>query len=141
VTVYLVQKLHWEYNDNWFEREGDEPVKAFESRDDALLWAELLEDEARRELEKGEGVGFSANPLRVFGGTERATSLTYDALWEKLDEAALLYPPPNDDLYEQAWWRALWPRITPVQRDWLWSLLDGVRFYEVIETELEEEAI
>ena len=67
MTVYLVQKLHWEYNDNWFEREGDEPVKAFESHEDAQLWAELLEDEARRELEKGEGVGFSVNPLRVFG--------------------------------------------------------------------------
>lgn len=36
MTVFLVQKLNWEYNDNWFEREGDEPVKAFESRDDAL---------------------------------------------------------------------------------------------------------
>lgn len=136
MTVYIVQKLHWEYNDNWFEREGDEPVTAFQSRDDALTSLNLLEDEARREFERGKSYGLSTNPFRTFGGSERTTSLNPDALWASLNEAGILVQQPTDDLYDETWWDALWPRLSTEQRDSVWSLLDHVHFYEVVELEV-----
>ena len=57
MTVYIVQKLHWEYNDTFYIHIDDEPLKAFVSRQDA--------EEYRRTLERKHVV----SPLRkLFSG-------------------------------------------------------------------------
>lgn len=43
MTVYIVQKLHWEYQDFFYVLSDDEPLKAFESRDDAEAYRNSLE--------------------------------------------------------------------------------------------------
>ncbi len=48
MTVYIVQELHWEWNDEAFVLERDTPIKAFESRRDAEAFRDIREAEARR---------------------------------------------------------------------------------------------
>ncbi|MBB6048911.1 hypothetical protein [Armatimonas rosea] len=49
MTVYIVQKLDWKWNDEAFVLRDDTPVKAFASRRDAETLCEELESTARRE--------------------------------------------------------------------------------------------
>lgn len=48
MTVYIVQELHWEWNDEAFVLERDTPLKAFESLQDAEAFRDTLEMEARQ---------------------------------------------------------------------------------------------
>ena len=55
MIVYLIQKLHWQYDDNFYELDNDSPVKVFVSRDDAEAERQRLdaaEREAWREYER-----------------------------------------------------------------------------------------
>ena len=54
MTVYIVQKLHWEWNDEAFVLDNDTPIKAFESRDDAEVFCRKCEAEAREEWRESE---------------------------------------------------------------------------------------
>ena len=54
MTVYIVQKLRWEWNDEAFVLNNDTPIKAFESREDAETYCQRYEAEAR---EKWRGYG------------------------------------------------------------------------------------
>jgi hypothetical protein len=59
MTVYIVQKRHWQFNDDYYILEDSSPVRAFESSDDAEAfrlqcdeaeyahWKELEEKYAR----------------------------------------------------------------------------------------------
>ena len=49
MTVYIVQTLHWEYNDEVFVLTDDAPVKAFESRLDAETFCQEQEVVARQQ--------------------------------------------------------------------------------------------
>jgi len=49
MTVYIVQRLDWRWNDEAFVLRYDDPVKAFTSRRDAEALCEKLESQARAE--------------------------------------------------------------------------------------------
>lgn len=49
MTVYIVQKLDWKWNDEAFLLRDDTPVKAFTSRQDAEALCIKLESQARAE--------------------------------------------------------------------------------------------
>lgn len=51
MTVYIIQKLDWKWNDEAFVLRDDTPVKAFASHHDAEKLCEELEATARREWE------------------------------------------------------------------------------------------
>jgi hypothetical protein len=52
MTVYIVQKLHWEYQDCFYGVETDSPVKAFMSAHDAEEYRKRLEHVAQLHWEK-----------------------------------------------------------------------------------------
>jgi hypothetical protein len=52
MTVYIVQKLNWEWNDEAFVLSNDTPIKAFESRADAEALCALRNEAARDECSK-----------------------------------------------------------------------------------------
>ena len=47
MTVYIVQKLDWKYDDAFYCLSDDEPVKAFVKKRDAEAYHLMLEKEAR----------------------------------------------------------------------------------------------
>jgi hypothetical protein len=47
MTVYIVQRLHWEYDDVFFILEAEQPVKAFVKRESAEAYRKELEDKAK----------------------------------------------------------------------------------------------
>jgi hypothetical protein len=46
-TVFVVQRLHWEYQDNFFEVEDETPIKAFADSGDAAIYRDRQDTEAR----------------------------------------------------------------------------------------------
>jgi hypothetical protein len=52
MTVYIVRRLHWEYQDHFFGLDDESPVKAFVSRRDAERYAEERDRDERVEWEK-----------------------------------------------------------------------------------------
>ena len=51
MTVYIVQKRYWHFNDDIYRLDDCYPVKAFESREDAEIYCEERHQEALREWE------------------------------------------------------------------------------------------
>ena len=48
-TLYLVQRLHWRFNDEYYEPQNDEPVRAFANRAAAEVYRRALEYNARND--------------------------------------------------------------------------------------------
>lgn len=46
-TLYLVQRLHWMYNDETFLPEANDPIRAFANREAAEEYRRALEHQAR----------------------------------------------------------------------------------------------
>lgn len=135
--AYVVQRLTWQYNDNWHDLENDEPIKAF--RDPEL--AELH----RQELEEPERENWR-NPLRAAGPMENATSLSEEQLTARLVELGI-EPPPletvdgstyRDYFGNDEWWNRLWYTWRRQFVHQVWDLFDRVRFYEVVEIDLDQ---
>lgn len=60
-TVYVVQRLHWMFNDEYHEPRGDEPIRAFANREAADAYRRALEhiareDEAEERDEEGRAL-------------------------------------------------------------------------------------
>lgn len=91
---------------------------------------------ARREREGRELL----NPFWL-GGLEAATSLSEVAFRSRVSALGVPSPPLAPNTYEHAhlvvWWDTESPDWTADQRAAVWELLDKVRLFEVIETELE----
>ena len=71
MTVYIVQKLDWKYDDAFYCLSDDGPVKAFAKKRDAEVYRQTLEQKARREWQNrgrphyGED-GYSDEPTAFF---------------------------------------------------------------------------
>jgi hypothetical protein len=135
--VYVVQQLHWEYNDNWYDIRTDEPIKAFRDRDSAELHRLELEEKVR------DG-GYPSNPCEYAGGLAQASSLTEEQVVARLQEWGVPPPPRTTDgraqadFYDDAWWLGLRERLSRRQFFDVWDLFDKVRFYEVVEINLDQ---
>jgi hypothetical protein len=123
-TVYVVQQLYWEYNDNWHDLKDDEPLRAFTDPELAEVYR-LEREEAARVVQ--------GNPLRLAGGS-RASSLTEEQLVDRLASLGL-DPPPALDFWDDDWWNELQQRSVRVFHQ-VWDLFDRVRFHEVVPTDL-----
>ncbi len=136
-TVYIVQRFHWAYYDNWDYLENDIPVKAFVHRSAAEAYKTQLEEQEREHY-------WECNPFQYFGPLSCITSLSDEDFISSLKEAGLPIPSQpkvegNEDFrfMEDDWWQAFDAALSPENREWVWSLLDYIRFFEVVPVEIE----
>jgi hypothetical protein len=142
--LYLVQRLGWnvwEYHGRGQctrdEEDHGVPVRAFTDKKSADALCDQLELECRRDL----------NPFQFEGGEmELLTSLDEEGFAAGLQALGLTPPTPktfpylnSDTLVDQArWWDATCESMTDVQRAGVWALLDKLKLYRVVQTELED---
>lgn len=155
--AYVVQRLHWEYNDNWFDLENSELVKAFADRQLAELYCAELEAAARTP---------GRAPAGFLGHLSRASSRSEAELVRELESMYLPLPARDErdklDWANDTWWKDLLAlvsdgsapayyrrfagatltdaesaRLIEVGPGHVWALFDRLRFHEVIEVELE----
>ena len=150
VTVYVVHKVTWAYNDEWYYRpdrestgtddevdeydgvDGDEnainpPVKAFRDRAKAEAHARALESKERAR----QSFPFAFEPAFVEDPADN------EVLVEQIRQAGL--NPPRRGRHGYIDFHSWWNRLSKQQRDIVWDLFDAIRFFEVIETEVELE--
>jgi hypothetical protein len=157
VTVYTVREVQWEYNDEYYYRQElphdlDDvdteefalaffpPVKAFLSPDKA--------EAHRAELERRKRDGVNPFSFAGYGDSlEEYTTASGRQFRERVEELGLDFAPLDIDRRGRVvghnlvqWWEENVDGMTPEQRDGVWELLDGVRYYEVVpmKVELEE---
>jgi hypothetical protein len=149
VAAYVVQQVHWEYNDEYFYRLDEEtgelgdadaggpaPLRTFLSRTKAEAWWRKREEEAR-----GDQSPFDYGALG--GRLEDYSTLSPAEFGDRLRDAGV--SPPSfgengrlrDALWE--WWDHNVIDMTPSQRSAVWDALDRVRFYEIVETTIDLE--
>jgi hypothetical protein len=144
VPAYVVQQVHWEYNDEYFYRLDDEtgemggpaPLCTFLSRVKAEAWWRK-----REELARGDQSPFDYGALD--GHLDDYSTLSPAEFSDRL-RAAGVSPPSfgengrlRDCLWE--WWDRSVIAMTPEQRSAVWDVLDRVRFYEIVETTIDLE--
>jgi hypothetical protein len=142
-TVYLVQRLHWQFNDSTYDFKRHEPVRAFRTRERAEAHRRELESEARREAEEFDS---SRGPGKFEMPFDPPSSLSEEELVARLAEMGLgppeeRYPgaPTIYDWSDRDWWEGCLAHLPDEQHDRLWDLFDRQRFYEVVELELPSE--
>lgn len=135
-TVYVVRRLSWgsdSEDDICFSPTGEErvgvPVRVFFDRDAADAFCRDREASARHAVPPGRAVGYELPEPDEFADGVRELGLT---------------PPESeydDYLYGDEilrWWETVAADATPEQRAGVWELLKDVRFYDVVETTLED---
>lgn len=132
--VYVVQRLNWQYNDNWHDLVDDEPVKAFLSRDDADAYRTLLEQQH----------GLDRNPCDFAGGLRRASDLSEDEVIVRLHELGLPLPPlhpwTDDSRYDWGdgqWWSRATTLAGDARGEQLWAIFNRCRMYEVVQADMD----
>jgi hypothetical protein len=151
-TVYVIQQTNWRYTDEFFVPDSDSPVKAFTSLAAAESYRQELEAEARREIEAIsplEKSWWTSNLAATFsiGNLERITSLNEAEIRERLKALGLPFFPDatgydkkrHVKYWDEAWWERAWQRLGSEGADGLWNMFDKLRFFEVVEVELEEQ--
>src|SRR5437016_2985191 len=95
--VYVVQEICWEYNDEEYDQNEDQPLKAFTRREAAetyrrekekAIWEDLISTppvDAERNWPKY----WSCNILYTFGNLSAVSSLTEEAFRAKIEELGL----------------------------------------------------
>jgi hypothetical protein len=129
MTVYIVQELQWEYNDDWFLLSSEHAKVAYVSRTMAETAARQIEAEKRSEL-RGCNLAsrFDWSLLCLQGP---------DVLLEKLISAGVSKPPTDEFIaatYSDHWWSIIWDRVP---EETLWEWCDAIRFTDVVEVEIE----
>jgi len=144
-TVYIIHAIHWKYDDEWYYRDGEGPIRAFAHRESAERFCKEQEAEARADLlsqELSDEFGdWTGNLYTTFGSLEAITSLTRTELDKHLYRMGIPgFPVGNDSDggFQNPWWKDLWSIGTSVaEQEEKWALFDKVRFYEVIAMEVE----
>jgi hypothetical protein len=131
--AYVVQRIDWVYNDEYYDPGHREPVKAFRDHRRAEAYRLEKEEAARRQHEY---------PIGFCGGVENASSFSEPELVLRVKLLGLPLPNPwpgNDGgQYDWwSWWEMLrgtlsWPELVQV-----YDLFDHVRFFEVTEIEVD----
>ena len=134
-TVYVVRRLDWEYNDEFYDHYGcATPLKAFLRR--GLAEAECRDREAaarREEADRG------SNPFELgdFNDLSAHTSLGAAELAARFRDLGLTPPADGECFSYHLWWDDNAHRLTPAKRRAVWLLCDRVRFFEVVEAEID----
>ena len=136
VTVYVVQRIDWEYNDEFNERYDPTELNSLQSfltREKAEAYRQRLERERR-----GDENPFSYGDSPDLGGY---STLSADAFRTRIEAAGLSIIPPNRrssaGFNYWDWYDGL---NEAEQRHAVWDALDLVRFYEIepMKVELED---
>jgi len=146
--VYLIQRINWGYDDEWFYPDGETPYHAFADRERAEAALKDLERQAQTELltPQGSAEGLNGNLYLTFGGREVVTSLSWKQLNDRLHTMGLASYPFREDMdfggfsiyRDNDWWRSLWQKAESIgQLDVVWELFDRIRFFEIVEVEWE----
>jgi hypothetical protein len=154
VTVYTVQTVAWEYNDEYYDRddrtfdpklyrEGDEafrtdpiPVQSFLTRRKAEAHLMTMERERRADLNPFDYGGHGAD-LREY------STLPFQVFEERL--RVLGVEPPEFDRRGRCagglwnWWAEQCQGLNAELRNAVWDALDRVRFYQVVPMRVELE--
>jgi hypothetical protein len=136
-TVYLVRRLSWASDgevEGAFVRAGSEdeqpgiPIRVLLTREAAEAFCREQEEKSRQLIPPGRIIEICLTDREAFIEGLRKLGLT---------------PPEleNDYLYDDtlpSWWETVAADATPEQRAGVWELLKDVRFYDVVETTLED---
>jgi hypothetical protein len=131
-VAYVVQKVGWTFNDQWYYRDGmedDEPITAYATRERAE--AERL----RLECAGWKGAG---SPLAYGSDLEDVSSLTEAEFIERLNALGLIPERLRGatDIYWRDWWEMVERELTDGQRQALWQMMDRLRLYEIVAVEV-----
>ncbi|MFO0840784.1 MAG: hypothetical protein U0797_00070 [Gemmataceae bacterium] len=133
VTVYVVQRLSWEYGDDFYYRrpEEDAPMKSFLSRERA--------ERHRRDLEWEHVKAAGINPFGyVDAALEERTSLPMPQFLARLREAGMETGGDGEaarfDFWEQ------YDKLPDEGKRLVWLATDRVRFFELVEHRVDVEA-
>lgn len=133
ITVYVVQRLSWEYGDDFYYRrpEEDAPMKSFLSQEKA--------ERHRRELEWEHVKASNINPFGyVDAGLEDRTSLPMPRFLARLREAGMETGGDGEaarfDFWEQ------YEKLPDQSKRLVWLATDRVRFFELVEHQVDVEA-
>jgi hypothetical protein len=134
-TVYVVRRLSWssDYEEGLLSRAGYEdiqpgvPVRVFADHAAAEEFCRTQEEEARAAVPPGRIMGMGTDPADLAAGIARLGLPPFALDEEWIDDEELL-----------RWWESVAADATPEQRAGVWELLKDVRFYDVVETTLED---
>jgi hypothetical protein len=85
MTVYIVQKLHWEYDDVFYILEGEHPVKAFVKKESAEAYRAKLEAEAKKNWHQTYGPRHRA--FVTERGLEEIPEVIYEVVPVEIEES------------------------------------------------------
>jgi hypothetical protein len=132
--VYVVQQINWEYNDEYHDPGLPEPVRAFRDRGRAEAYRQEQEVKARR-------ANHCTNPFHYTWTYElpEISSLTEEEVLARVRQAD--WPLPDGPPYAWGAWYDTMQALLPESELYrLNDLFDRVRFYVVVEMDLEEPA-
>lgn len=128
-TIFVVQRMHWQYNDNWYDPlPHGETLKGFRRREAAEAWRQKMEEEWRADSDAWK------NPFKYASleHWEQLTSLT-------MSEFALLVADMGVDPPLAEWpWADWWDNLTNTEIRDVSTLLDRFRFFVIVEIPLSE---
>ncbi len=140
--LYLIQKHDWHYIDDWYVQGGQEPVKAFRSREKAEAYFDemIVED-------------FRYAPYQKVGSDREATSLDFEELVKRFQQLGVTTPEETQRLFhheyddEEAlefyydWWSDTFPQLPREKRRAIYELFDKGRSYDLLEVEIDVEDV
>jgi hypothetical protein len=132
--VYVVQQIDWEYNDEYYDPGLPEPVRAFRDRGRAEAYRQEQEVKARR-------AAHCDNPFTYTWSYELPdiSSLTEEEVLARVRQAN--WPVPDGPPYAWSdWYDTMQALLPESELCRLYDLFDRVRFYEIVEMDLEESA-
>jgi hypothetical protein len=132
--AYIVRRLNWWYNDEFYDYTvPGETLCAFRSRDKAEDHRRQLEAQARG----------TETPFDYGDSFEDITNLSDEEIERRFAAADIVYPTEADDEgWDRGEWRIWWEENvdewTPEQRQAAWDVFEEVRFFEIVEIEIED---
>lgn len=131
MKVYIINKINYEYDDNWYSKSGENIVKAYKNRKMAI------KDRAELEIKELKGV-FRTSKL---GGVERCFSYGYTRHVD-LEDPTLVKKIEKLGFHINEYDNAIAPDRSKTRSDNDWLDLGGLvdlMFYKVDEMEVEDE--
>ncbi len=131
LTVYVVQKLSWEYGDDFYYRRPDEdaPIRSFLNRDKAEVY--------RRQLEWQHIQRENINPFGYVDlSLQERSSLPLPEFLQRLREAGIDTEQAIENLY--SFWNQ-YDKLSEDNKRRVWLATDRLRFFELLEMEVELE--
>lgn len=132
-TFYLVQRAvgggpSW-YHDEHNPHPSGVPVRLFAREEDAVAHKNELEARARREV----------YPFSTYNVSDNVTRLSEKQVIDRLIKLGVK-PPQSEKHYNYRDWTKWWSRVgdevTQEQLDAIWTLLDRLEYYSIVEVQL-----